>query len=91
MKFEVPAENVSTCDLSKQAIRLVPYDLVTFANRFLQLFAVEYLDVTADVANRSGILQSTRSYGDAFAAYSQHIGNQFLDHNQVVPAHSVMA
>ena len=77
--------------LSKQAIKLVSYDFVAFANGFFQPFAVEDLDMTSDVANRSGILQTTRSYGDAFPAYAQHIGNQFLGHDQVVSRHSVMA
>src|SRR6266542_3984534 len=67
--------------LSQQPFELVSDYPVTFAHGFFQLLPVEDLDVTADVTNRSGILQATRGDGHALAAYTQHIGDQFLSHN----------
>ena len=77
--------------LTQQPIELVFDHLVTLANCRFQLLAIEDLDVTADVTDRPGILQSARSHGHAFAAHPQHAGNQFLSHDQFVSLHAVVA
>ena len=50
--------------LSEQPIELVFDHSVALADSPFQLLAVEDLDVTADVTNRSGILQATGSHGN---------------------------
>jgi len=54
--------------LPQQPIELVLNHAVTFAHSFFELLAVQDLDVATNVTNRSRILQTTGSNGNAFAA-----------------------
>ena len=69
---------------SEQTIKLVFHHPVTFADSVFEFLAVEDLNMTAHVTDRSGILQAAGSHGDAFAANAQHIGDQLLSHDQFV-------
>ena len=77
--------------LPEQAIKLVFDYAVTLAHGRFQLPPVENLDMAADVADRSQILEPTGSNGHAFARHTQHIGNQSLRHDQLVRLHTIMA
>jgi len=76
--------------LSQQPIELVFDHAVTFAHSLFEFLAVQDRDAAADVSDRSGILQSTGSNGNAFAANAQHVGNQLLGHDQLIGLHTVV-
>ena len=77
--------------LSEQPIELVFDHPVTLADSPFQLLAVDDLHVSANVTNSSAILQAAGSHGHAFAANAQHVGYQFLGHNQLVGLHPIVA
>src|ERR1700674_38511 len=81
---EIPSSGSACSDLREQAIKL-PFDhRVTLAGEGLQSRSVEYGDAATHVANQAGPLQFPSGLRDALAAHSQHIGNQFLGHGQLV-------
>ena len=43
------------------------------------------------LTNCSYILEMTRSHSNALAAHAQHIGDQFLSHDQLIRIHTVVA
>jgi hypothetical protein len=68
---------------AEQAIELVFYDPVTLTYSRLQPIAIQNVDAAAAIANQTGVLQVSRSYGDALTASPKHIGYQVLGHEKV--------
>lgn len=77
--------------LWKQPIELIFNDPVTLADCFFQLLPVQDLNVASDVTDRPGILQPTGSHSNAFPSHTQHVGNEFLGHDQFIGLHAVVA
>src|ERR1700730_357620 len=69
---------------SEQAIVFLSHDCVTLASTFFQSLAVENLNVTTHVADQPFLLQILSSVRHAFAAYAQHVRDEFLSHLQLV-------
>ena len=57
---------------------------VTLASTHFQSLAVENPNVTTNVADQSVLLQTMCSVSDAFAAYSQHVGDELVSHLQLI-------
>src|SRR6202521_6055383 len=76
----------STGSLSfpEQAIELLLDHRVALTGTGLQAQSVEHGDAAAAVVNQPGTLQFPGGLGDALAPHSQHIGDQFLGHGQLV-------
>ena len=68
----------------EQAIEFRLDHPVTFANPFFQASPIQDRDVAATVMNQFRFLQFFCGLCNAFAAYPQHIGDQFLGHDQFV-------
>ena len=58
--------------------------LIAFTSAGLQSRPVKYRDVTTAVTNQTSALQIPGGFRDAFAAYAEHAGNQFLGHGQFI-------
>src|SRR6185503_3665781 len=76
--------------LSEQPINFIFDHSITFADGFFELRAVQDLDAPADVADCADILQVSCGDRNAFAAHTQHVGNQFLRHDQLISFYAVM-
>ncbi len=77
--------------LRQQAVVFMLHNRVTLTGAFLQAGTIEYPDVTSRITDQPRLLQIERRLGHAFAAYTQHIGHQFLGHDQFVPCKPVQA
>ena len=78
-------------DLREQAIHLRLDHLVTFTDPRLQAGPIQYGYLAAAVLYQAGSLQVSRCLGDTLATHTQHIGNQFLCHGQLVRGQAVEA
>ena len=77
--------------LSEQPIELVFDNSITLACSTFQLLAVQDLYAPSDITDCAYVLKVTRSHRNAFAAYAQHIRDQFLSHDQLIRIHTVVA
>ena len=80
---------VQTSVVSKEAVSFRFDDLVTLAAQFFQPGPIKNLNLAAAVTDDAEFLQLSGRFGDAFAPDSQHIGNQFLCHYQMIAAQAV--
>lgn len=64
---------------------------VALAGAPLEPLPVQHRDVTARDADQTGPLQLERAFGDAFAAHTEHVGNQFLRHHEFVALQPIQA
>ena len=80
---------VSPC--GRETIALHLDHLITFTHRALQAEAVDDCDVTASIMDQSGFLKSMSRDRYSFPAHAEHVGNQFLSHDQLVRCQTVVA
>jgi Predicted Zn-dependent protease (DUF2268) len=67
------------------------HDRVALAGALLQSRTIQHRDVPARVSNEPRLLQLERPFGHPFAAYSQHVGNEFLRHHQLIAPQPIQA
>lgn len=65
-------------------MEFIPDYPVAFTSALLQSQPVEHRDMTAAVTDQTGALQMPGSFRDAFAAYTEHAGDQFLCNGQFI-------
>ena len=75
----------------EQAIGFRFDHLVALADPRFQSRPVQHRDVATAVINQSRLLQFPGGLRDAFAAHAQHIGDQFLGHDQLIRSEPVEA
>ena len=68
----------------EQAIGFRFDHLVALADPRFQSRSVQHRDVATAIINLSRFLQFACGLRDAFAAHAEHIGDQFLGHDQLV-------
>jgi hypothetical protein len=73
------------------AIELVFDNSITLARGFFQLPAVQDLYAAPHITDGPYVLKVTRSHRNPFAAHAEHVGDQFLSHDQLIRIHTVMA
>ena len=78
-------------DVGQETIELRLDDLVALTGARLQARAVEHRDLASPVTDQPGVLQLPGSFGDAFTAHAQHVGDQFLGHGEFVRLQSIEA
>ncbi len=75
----------------KQPVVLRLHHRVTLATALLQPSPVEHLDTAACIVNQPCPLKAERGLGDPFAANPEHVGDEFLRHDQIVAVKPVQA
>src|SRR5438552_12636856 len=88
--FHLALEVTPAC-ATEQTIKFVSNYLITFTRRRFQAFPIQDPDLASGVLDQTGILQAAGGYGNALATSSQHVGDKFLSHQQLIGTHSVMA
>ena len=73
----------------QQPIHLVLDDGVTLAGAGLQADPVYHVNVPASILDETKMLQSPRSFGDAFAAHAEQACDQILRHGQFLRGKSI--
>ena len=68
----------------KQAVVFLLNNRVAFASASFECVAIKNRDSAAPVADQSSPLQSSSRFGNAYAAYAEHIGNEFLRHDDLI-------
>jgi len=72
-----------------EPVRLFLDDLIALATQLLELRPVQDRDLSSRVADDPEFLQLARGFRDAFTADSEHVGNEFLGHDQAVGRQAV--
>src|SRR6266851_1924100 len=67
-------------DVGQETIELRLDHLVALTGPRLQTRAIEHRDPASPVTDQPDVLQLPGGFGDAFTAYAQHVGDQFLGH-----------
>ena len=75
----------------KQTIGFGFHHPIALADTFFEARTVEDGDESSAIFDHSGLRQFTGRFRDAFAAHTQHIGDQFLGHLQVYSTVPVQA
>jgi hypothetical protein len=75
----------SRCNaVGQQTIRFFLDDRVAFTRASLETGAIHHGNVPTAVFDQPRRLQVSGRLSDAFAAYTEHVGDQFLRHDEVV-------
>ena len=72
------------CQVRKQAIAFLLDHRVALTRSGLQAGTIEHRDVAAIILNQTSLLQLAGGLGDTFATHTEHVGDQFLGHDQLV-------
>jgi hypothetical protein len=68
----------------QQAIRLLLDHRIALATHLLEPRPVEHPDTSTAVFDYAQPMQLASRLGDSLAAHAQHIGDQFLGHDQII-------
>jgi len=77
--------------IGKQSVVFLFDHRVTLASALLQPDAIEHSDMATGIADQAGLLKFQCRLSNAFAANAEHIGDQFLSHQEFIPFQSVQA
>lgn len=75
--------------IGQQACGFVAHYGVALAAQLFELGPVDHGDVASAVLDHSQALQLAGGFGDALAAHAEHVGDQFLGHDQLVAGQAV--
>jgi len=64
---------------------------VAFADPVFEAWSVRHFDIVVAIADQSGDLQLQRRLGDTGSAHTQHVGDQFLRHAQLIGRQAIQA
>jgi len=64
---------------------------VAFTDAAFEAWPIQHFDIAVAIADQSGGLQLQRRLGDTGSAHTQHVGDQFLRHAQLVGRQAVQA
>ena len=76
-------------DLIHQAADFFFHHAIALAGANFQAAPVEHRNMPAPVADETLLLQSTGGFRDAFATHAEHVGHEFLRHDQFAGGNSV--
>src|SRR5579859_1469772 len=75
----------------QKPIEFLLHDLVALAGLLFEARSIQHGDMTAAVPDQAQGLQLAGRVGHAFAAYTEHVGDQLLRHRQLIRRQPVEA
>ena len=75
----------------EQAIVFLLDHGIALAGALFESLTIEHRNLASSVTDEPRLLQVTGRLRDSFAAYTQHIGNEFLRHYEMLRAQAVQA
>ena len=76
--------------VAHEAVRFTANHAIAFAYSRFETSAIEDGDTAAMVTNQTGVLQTGGLLRDGFTTHPQHVGDEFLRHNEFVRLQAIV-